>query len=238
MEKAKAAAQSFISKAGHHDTTVDERIAPAVTHETVNKQHHEERMAAIDREVHKDHYHTTVQPVKDREVLPEQHQHRVIPVEHREHHHGKDQAIKDSLAAEQAKFQDTRTQGKTTETHSTGAAVAGEHVHHHVHEVIQPVLQKETIQPSTVHTTVPIHEVHHKDPQHHSGTTLPAVNLDQFKAQGGTLTGRGEKHEHFSGEPRTTGATAGSVGLDNTSGTTGSHSSNVLNKADPRGLLI
>merc|ERR1712230_298871 len=33
---------------------------------------------------------------------------------------------------------------------------------------IQPVIQKETIQPSVVHTTVPVHEVHQNEAKHHT----------------------------------------------------------------------
>merc|ERR1711900_95850 len=43
------------------DTTVDAKVNPAVEHTHVKK------------EKHQDHYHTTVQPLKDSEVLPEKH---------------------------------------------------------------------------------------------------------------------------------------------------------------------
>lgn len=122
-------------KAGHHDTTVHEKVAPAVTQETISKHRHEEATTAIDREVHQDHYHTSVQPVKDREVLPEQHSHNIVPVEHREHHHGDSAAVKARLEQEAAQFQNQRIQGSTKESHSVAPVIAGEHVHHHVHEV-------------------------------------------------------------------------------------------------------
>lgn len=122
-------------KAGHHDTTVHEKVAPAVTQETVVKHRHEEAQTAIDREVHQDHFHTSVQPVKDREVLPEQHQHNIVPVEHREMHHGDSAAVQARLEQERAQFQSTRTHGGTKESHSVAPVIAGEHVHHHVHEV-------------------------------------------------------------------------------------------------------
>jgi hypothetical protein len=32
-------------------------------------------------------------------------------------------------------------------------------VHHHVHEHVQPVINKETVQPHVVHTTIPIQYV-------------------------------------------------------------------------------
>lgn len=125
----------FRHKAGHHDTTVHEKVAPAVVNEQVLKQRHEESQTAIDREVHQDHYHTSVQPVKDREVLPEQHSHRMAPVEQREVHHGDSGAVKARLEEERLQFQNTRTVAGTKETRSDAPVIAGEHVHHHVHEV-------------------------------------------------------------------------------------------------------
>lgn len=104
--------------------------------ETVIKQRHEEATTAIDREIHQDHYHTTIQPVKDREVLPEKHQHNIVGVETREHVHGDSEAIKARLEQERLQFQNTRTHAPTQETHSVAPVIAGEHVHHHVHEVL------------------------------------------------------------------------------------------------------
>ena len=106
-----------------------------MVNEQVVKQRHEEAQTAIDREVHQDHYHTSVQPVKDREVLPEQHSHRMAAVEQRELHHGDSGAIKARVEQESSQFQNTRTEAGTKETHSVAPAIAGEHVHHHVHEV-------------------------------------------------------------------------------------------------------
>jgi hypothetical protein len=37
------------------------------------------------------------------------------------------------------------------------------------------------IAPTTVHTTVPIHEKIHEAPIVHEATTLPTVTLDEFK---------------------------------------------------------
>ena len=89
----------------------------------------------MDREVHQDHYHTSVQPVKAQELVPEEHHHRAKAVEHREHHHGDADGVKRKLEQEAAKFQNTRTEAPVKETHSNASAVQGEHVHHHVHEV-------------------------------------------------------------------------------------------------------
>lgn len=205
MDKARQAVSDFMAKAGHHDTTVHEKVAPAVVHETVNPHRHEEVTTAVDKEIHQDHYHTSVQPVFDKEVLPEQHQHNIAAVQHRTFEHGNDRDVAARLEAEAAQFVNKREVAPTRETRATAPTVAGEHIHHHVHETIQPIVQKETIQPTVVHTTIPIHEVHHNAAQYHTTSALPAVSMADFKKQGGVLTGREERYDGFEGEPRSVG---------------------------------
>lgn len=59
----------------------------------------------------------------------------------------------------------------------------------------------ETIEPHVIHTTQPIHEVHHNSAQHHASTALPAVSMEEFKKQGGTLGGRETRHGEVDGCP-------------------------------------
>ena len=78
-----------------------------------------------------------------------------------------------------------------------------------------------------MHTTVPIHEVHHNAAQHHTASALPAVSMADFKKQGGVLTGREERYDGFQGEPRAIGGETsqmGSAGLQG--GATGLAGSN------------
>jgi hypothetical protein len=210
MEKAKAAVSGILSKAGHHDTTVHETVAPAVTSETVTPTRHENLQTAVDKEVHQDHYHTSVQPVNHREVLPEQHHHQQAAVEERQFDHGNKEHVAQKLQQEAGRFKNQSVRAKETHTSAAAPTVAGEHVHHHVHETIQPVVQKQTVEPHIVHTTVPVHEVHHNAAQHHTTSALPAVNMADFKKQGGSLTGREERYDGFEGEPRSIGHSLGS----------------------------
>lgn len=62
---------------------------------------------------------------------------------------------------------------------------------------VQPVVHKETVQPEVVHTTVPIHEVHHADTQHHGTSVLPMKSLGEV----GNLD-QGRRHEEYDGVPR------------------------------------
>jgi hypothetical protein len=86
-------------------------------------------------------------------------------------------------------------------------------------------MNKQTIEPHVVHTTVPIHEVHHNAAQHHATSELPPVSMSEYKKQGGVLTGREERYDGFEGEPRSVGgASLGThTGVGSTTGTTGAH---------------
>lgn len=220
MDKAKAAVSGFLAKDGKNDTTVHETVNPAVTNEHITKTKHEQATTAVDREVHQDHFHTSVQPVQDKQVLPEQHSHNIAGVQHKEINHGNNDHVKQRLDAERAQFKDTREIGETQHTASVNPTVAGEHVHHHVHETIQPVVQRETIQPSVVHSTIPIHEVHHNEAKHHTASALPAVSMSEFQRQGGALGGREERTDAFQGEPRSVGGTLGGHGASGTTSLT------------------
>lgn len=177
---------------------------PAVEHEHVQREQIEKEHIAVDRERHQDHYQTKVQPIKDSEVLPEQHHHVKEASEERVFSHGDDQAAERNLKVEADKLgvhENKREVGKTHISEAEGEVVEGEHIHHHVHENIQPVIQKETIEPHIVHKTKAIKEVHQHEPQHHEAQQLPPVSIEEFKKQGGKLDGAAEHVKTVDGEP-------------------------------------
>lgn len=259
MDKAKATVESLLSRKDKHDVTVDEQTAPALMNETVHKSKHEDVQQVVDREVHKTHHHTTLQPVKDQEVRPEVHEHVAHGVEERVMQHGDRSGLDRGLAAEKEKFRDRQHVMPTQVTESVAPTMVGEHVHHHIVETVQPVIQKDTHHSTVVHHTKPVHEVHHHAPQHHEATALPAVSMDQFRSQGGSLTGRSGTHDEFAGHRDIEGVLghasgmgantshhAGNSGLTGTTGTgtgygshtgttgAGPHNSSMENKLDPR----
>jgi len=202
MEAARAAVQNFTSRKGH-TTEVDELVQHGVTSEAVKPHRHEETTQAVDREVHQHHHHTTVQPIQHQEVLPEKHTHNLHPTEEREYIHGDPEEHKARLAKHAAQFKDSSVVHETTRSEAIAPTVQGEHVHHHVHEIVQPIVHKETVQPEVVHTTHPVHEVHHHHATHHGMSALPMKTLDEFKGAGGILTGsKSSSHEKYDGEPR------------------------------------
>jgi len=89
----------------------------------------------------------------------------------------------------------------------------------------------EVIEPHVVHTTVPIHEVHHNASQHHATSALPAVSMADFKKQGGVLTGREERYDGFEGEPRSVGGALGG-GQSNELGGSGIGSGSGVGRAE------
>lgn len=130
MESAKNAVKDFLHKSGKHHTDVETTTAAPVTNETVKKTNEERVTSAVDREVHQDHHHTTVQPVLDSAVKDEQHHHNIIPTEERHIEHDDPSNVETKLAAERAQFQNTTRTVDGGSTTTTQPTVAGERVYH------------------------------------------------------------------------------------------------------------
>ncbi|KAG6895592.1 hypothetical protein C0992_000472 [Termitomyces sp. T32_za158] len=60
---------------------------------------------------------------------------------------------------------------------------------HHVHHIIQPIINKETIEQHRIHTTIPIHQVTHEAPIIHKSQTHAPVSMEHFAQRGGQITG-------------------------------------------------
>ena len=106
IEAARNAVREFMARNGHSDTTVHERVAPAVYHQTIARKEHEELETAVDREQHYNHYHTSVQPIYDSETTEEQHHSNLLPVENRTFEHDDREEVQRRIDAEHAKFKD------------------------------------------------------------------------------------------------------------------------------------
>jgi len=202
MQAAKQAVSEFLHHGNKHSVDIEQETKPAVVHERVAQRQHEEVIQAVDREVHQHHHQIHVQPIQHQLVEEEKHHHNLVPIEHREHLHGKEAEVERTLLEHQNKFRDER-EVLPAQTTSTAKTVVGEHVHHHIHDVIQPVVEREVIQPHVVHTTVPIHEHIEHEPFIHKGNVLPAMSMEEFSKAGHTLTGHRKAPEHieYEGEP-------------------------------------
>lgn len=128
-----------ISTGDDINKTVDSEVAPAVEHTHVKKQHETREQTFLDKEKHQDHYHTTVQPIKDSEVLPEKHDH-TQDTEHRSINHD-DGTAKAKAESDRSGFEST-SEEKQSEIQTKEPTQVKEHVHHHLHETVQPVIEK------------------------------------------------------------------------------------------------
>lgn len=123
------------------DTVADQAVAPAVEHDKITRQHETRERDVVEKEVHKDHYHTTVQPLKDREVEDTKHEFEQSATQYKDVDKD-DGAGKEKAAQNLAGFQNSVEEGGMTETQGKDETVLGEHVHHHHHEIVQPVIEK------------------------------------------------------------------------------------------------
>jgi hypothetical protein len=128
-----------VTSAGDVNETVDSKVAPAVEHTHVKKQHETREQTFIEKEKHQDHYHTTIQPLKDSEILPEKHDHTQETV-HRSTNND-DGTAEAQANADRAGFEST-SEEKRFESKTQEPAQVEEHVHHHLHETVQPVIEK------------------------------------------------------------------------------------------------
>jgi hypothetical protein len=131
-----------------------------------------------------DHYHTTIQPLQDREVEPTRHDHKTEAVEERQINkdtQGKD--VKAQVAAERNQFKSTTSEAATKESKAKEATIEGETVHHHLHETIQPVIEKERVIPEVTHVTKPVHEVVKEESVNLGVTKAKPISVDQFQGK-------------------------------------------------------
>ncbi|RDW92662.1 hypothetical protein BP5796_02056 [Coleophoma crateriformis] len=160
------------------DNTVEAEVAPAVEHTHVKKQHETREQKFVEKERHQDHYHTTVQPLKDTEVKAEKHDH-TQETKHKSINHD-DGGAKAKAESDRAGFKST-SEEKQSESKTQEPTQEEEHVHHHLHETIQPVIEKEVIEPSVTHKRVDVKEKIQEPSEHHGVTTKSAIPVEEFK---------------------------------------------------------
>jgi len=162
------------------DTVADQEVAPAVEHDHIHREHETRERDVVEKEVHKDHYHTTIQPLKDTEVQDTEHKFEQKDTEYRNIDKD-DGAAKARVDQKLAGFEDTVDKDATKETAVKEDTVVGEHVHHHLHEIIQPVIEKDVYQKEVTHVTNPIKETVQEKSEEHGVTKAKAISVDDFK---------------------------------------------------------
>ncbi|KAK0099878.1 hypothetical protein ONS95_013297 [Cadophora gregata] len=175
---ASTTATKSVSQDVDADTTVEAEVKPAVEHTHVKKAHETREQTFIEREKHQDHYHTTIQPLKDSEVLPEKHDYQQ---EKKEKNINRDDGTARQKAENDTAGYQSTIDEKKFESQTKEPTIVDEHVHHHLHETVQPVIEKEVLDPSVTHKKIEVKENIKEQSKHHGVTTNSAMSVDEFQ---------------------------------------------------------
>ncbi|GAA5967245.1 hypothetical protein JCM11641_000487 [Rhodosporidiobolus odoratus] len=165
-----------------------QHLAP-VTHET--RHHHEveeiERQREVDRHVHHVQHH--VQPVLDTQHASEVHHEKAVPVTKiKESHVATDEDRAQFAALNTAK--DSVVEAPREKVIIDRGEQVVENVSHHVHHVVQPVVERDTHEHHRIHTVIPVHQTTHEAPIVHSSVSHEPMSLKDFTAGGGDLASK------------------------------------------------
>ncbi|KAI4603355.1 hypothetical protein KJ359_006148 [Pestalotiopsis sp. 9143b] len=149
-----------------------EQAAP-VEHETVKRLEHEVVETVVDREIHQDHYHRTIQPVKERVVLPTKHIY--IDTEEERVIERRDDGIAEGASRDAHLYPDEGVGGHNLRSTKKQLPTLqnNEHTNCYVEETVRNVVTKETIIPPPIETTQHIHKSRQSVPEQQSTATEP-----------------------------------------------------------------
>lgn len=172
--------------AGNVDQDV-QHLAPVTRH--IHHRHEvEELIREREHHIHQHHIQHHVQPVLDSEHLAEQIHSRVVPVTTvREVHANtdKDAALMRAVAGNP---KDTFTQAAIDRSVIDKGETVREIVHHHIHNIVQPIIEKETHEYHRIRTTIPTTHITHEAPIVHESTAHQPIRKEDFLKGGGVLT--------------------------------------------------
>ncbi|KAF5353508.1 hypothetical protein D9756_007975 [Leucocoprinus leucothites] len=158
-----------------------------ITHERIRHLETEEvaRVKEIDRHVHHIQHH--IQPVFASETLTEQIKDFMHPVTNIREIHANKVEDNSLFHSQIGQHHDTLTHLERERTIIDKGVTVKERTHHHVHHIIQPIIEKETVDRQRIRTTIPIHEISHDAPVIHQSQTHNAVPIEHFLKNGGIL---------------------------------------------------
>ncbi|CBQ73534.1 conserved hypothetical protein [Sporisorium reilianum SRZ2] len=162
----------------------------AVTHQTHQRHEVEEVQRQREHERHVHHIQHHVQPVLDSEHAAEKVHSKIHPVTRVHETHAstdKDAALLTSVAG---KHQDQYVEAPLHRQVVDKGEIVNEQIHHHIHNVVQPIIQKDSHEYHRIQTTIPTHVVTHEAPIVHESTHHKPVSKDEFLSGGGSLTNK------------------------------------------------
>ncbi|KAG6829734.1 hypothetical protein H0H87_010406, partial [Tephrocybe sp. NHM501043] len=87
------------------------------------------------------------------------------------------------------RHEDSLDQGDNERVVIDRGEAINEREHHHVHHIVQPIIEKETIEQHRIHTVIPVHQVTHEAPVVHKSQTHAPVSMEYFAQKGGQIVG-------------------------------------------------
>jgi len=172
--------------AGNVDQDV-QLLAPVTRH--IHHRHEiEELLREREHHIHQHHIQHHVQPVLESEHLAEQIHSRVVPTTTiREVHANtdKDAALMRAVAGNP---KDTFTQAATDRSVIDKGEPVREIVHHHIHNIVQPIIERETLEYHRIRTTIPTTHITHEAPIVHESTAHQPIRKEDFVKGGGVLS--------------------------------------------------
>jgi hypothetical protein len=144
---------------------------PTIVQETIRPSERVEVQPVVHIDKDQVEVHKVTQPMRERDIAPTRVEHNQLPPQHLE------------FAAPQTQFRSTQpTMASRTlvepiqRTTCEMSPIVDETIHRKVIEEVQPVLYKETLAPTVIHTTRPIHE-HIVEPTQYMEETREFVDL-------------------------------------------------------------
>jgi len=171
-------------------TTVDSSVNPEITHEHIRPVEKEEIHKNVTQEHDVHHYQSRVQPVTDSRVQDTKHVNQSLDTEHVHHDIPKAAHEEARLRSKELGMENKQNVGSTERSTVDGQTNVQGFANHHIHETIQPVVERETVQPTAIHTTRNVHEHITDGPVLHDQTIEKPISVDEFKSRihGGTKT--------------------------------------------------
>jgi len=172
--------------AGNVDQDV-QHLAPVV-HQHHYRHEIEELLREREHHIHQHHIQHHVQPVLESEYLTEQIHSRVVPATTiREVHANtdKDAALMRAVAGTP---KDTFSQAVTDRSVVDKGETVREIVHHHIHNIVQPIIEKDIHEYHRIRTTIPTTHITHEAPIVHESTAHQPIRKEDFVKGGGILS--------------------------------------------------
>ncbi|CAH7674887.1 hypothetical protein BY996DRAFT_8691120 [Phakopsora pachyrhizi] len=167
--------------------TETQSVAAPIVHNTIKRLETEEIIRTKEHERHIHHVQHHIQPIPELEIHDEIHHHQRAPVTE----------VKENFTSTQEDAENFESLGSDLKNLIInldgkkevidGGEIVEVKEYHHIHNVVQPIILRETHDRHRIHTTVPIHHVTHEAPVIHQTIRHEPLSLDEFIRIGGTL---------------------------------------------------